>query len=93
MFNKKFEERLKEIERAVGINKSIVTVEDYYDSATNKNNIDKIRSNIDYLEERVNFLLKQYYELLEFLEIEKHKPDCTPYLRKKPEDTKHSEEI
>ena len=79
MFNKDMENRIKEIENRLSARHSSFYASDF--------NYDRI---LDYLE-RINARItanatiaeKQIQDIKDFLELEEHKPDCTPYLRKK----------
>lgn len=75
MFNKKFENRIENIEKVLNIGTC------YYEEK--QNNISKLRSRIIDLEDQVLYLSKQNESLMEFLNIERYTPDCTPRLRYK----------
>lgn len=93
MFNKKLKDRVSNLERKLKISDYSVGIPDFYEEFSYKSYIKEIR-NIHKEIERSEFrVMSKIEELRNFLGVEIYKPDCTPYLRKKPEDTKHSEEI
>ena len=75
MFNKEFNDRIEHIEKVLNIGTF------YYEEK--QNNISKLRSRIIDLEDQVLYLRKQNESLMEFLDIERYTPDCTPRLRYK----------